>query len=517
MADARGEEREMGALNMERRSPTPAAQLHDRVAMLAARMDRLPATATIWKFVVLISLGAFFEFYELFSTAYLMPGIVRSGLLKQTTATFFGLDGIASYIASTFSGLFVGTFVFGFVADKCGRRAVFTYSLLWYSVCAIGTACQTSVMGLDFWRFLTGVGLGVELVTIDAYLSELVPPQIRGRAFALNQVITYSAVPACALLAWLLVPQAPMGIEGWRLVMVIGATGAIAVWVIRLGLPESPRWLASHGGIEQAEMIVDGLERRIRRESGGAELAVPVPHPVNLVKGSFAELWRGKYATRTVMLLLFHAAQSVGLYGFSTWVPTFLIHQGVELTRSLEYALIIALMTPAGPLIALLFADRIERKWQIVGGAVLVGFAGLAFAEVRNAAAVILCGSLVTLGATVISLNFHAYQAELYPTRIRALAVGFVYSASRVSGIFSGFLVAFTLAQGGVSAVLSLIAGCMAVVALSVGLLGPRTRGLSLEALSADGDGASAQAKSVSPPPLPSQLAAVQPQQWSRS
>jgi len=490
------------------------AARQNEIAMLAARMNRLPATAITWKFVVLISLGGFFEFFELFSTAYIMPGIVRSGLLKQTTETFFSLGSMASYIAATFSGLFIGTFVFGFVADKLGRRAVFTYSLLWYSACAIGTACQTDALGLSLWRLLTGIGLGVELVTIDVYLSELVPPQVRGRAFALSQVITYLAVPTVALLSWLLVPQQPWGIEGWRLVMVIGATGAVAVWVIRLGLPESPRWLASHGNIKLATAIVDRLERQACRESG-RELDVPTPQVVSTGRGSFAELWNGKFATRTVMLLVFHATQSIGLYGFATWVPTFLIHQGVELTRSLEYSVIIALVTPTGPLIAMLFADRIERKWQIVGASILVATAGLVFAEVRSGAAVILCGALVTLGATIISLSFHAYQSELYPTRIRALAVGFVYSASRVSGIFSGFLISFTLANGGISAVLMLVAGCMGVVVLSVGLLGPRTRGQSLEALSGDGEAASSSVLS-SPTPSPT-LATAQPQQWSRS
>src|SRR5215470_18390130 len=257
----------MDAMSRYSRAPARVGQAQD-VALLAARMDRLPATAKIWKFVVLISLGGFFEFYELFSTASVMPGIVRSGLLKETTSAFFGLDGIASYIAATFAGLFVGTFVFGFVADKCGRRAVFTYSMLWYSACAVGTALQADAFGLNLWRLLTGVGLGVELVTIDAYLSELVPPRIRGRAFALNQVITYSAVPAVALLSSLLVPKTVMGIEGWRLVMMIGATGAIVVWVIRLGLPESPRWLASHRSLEQASAIVGQLEARVAREHG---------------------------------------------------------------------------------------------------------------------------------------------------------------------------------------------------------------------------------------------------------
>lgn len=465
--------------------PAVEADAGQEWAMLAARMDRLPATFTIWKLVVLISLGGFFEFYELFSTAYLVPGMVKSGLLRESTATFIGLDGVASYIAATFAGLLVGTLVFGFVADKCGRRSVFTYSLLWYCACAVITACQTDALGLNFWRLLTGIGLGVELVTIDAYISELVPARIRGRAFALNQVITYSAVPVVAICAWLLVARTPFGIEGWRLVMLIGAIGAIAVWVIRWGLPESPRWLASHGRLEQARAIVDTIEQRVARESG-RPFDPPAPHPVSTGRGRFSDLWSSKYATRTVMLLLFHVSQSVGLYGFSNWVPTFLMHQGIELAHSLQYTLFIAMMTPIGPIVAMSFADRVERKWQIVGAAMLVGAAGLAFAQVRAPAAIILCGSLVTLGATVMSLNFHAYQSELYPTRIRALAIGFVYSASRVSGIFSGFLVSFALVRGGVSAALTLIAGCMVVVALSVGLLGPRTRGKSLELLSED-------------------------------
>jgi putative MFS transporter len=452
-------------------------------AALAARLDRLPATATIWKLVVLLSLGGFFEFYELFSTAYIIPGIVKAGILTHTTHGFFGLNGIASYIAATFIGLFIGTFIFGFAADKLGRRAIFTYSLLWYVVTACIMAFQDDALSLNFWRLMTGIGLGVELVTIDAYLSELVPSSIRGRAFALNQVITYSAVPVVAFLSWQLVPQAPFGVDGWRWVILCGAVGAAAVWVIRLGLPESPRWLANHGQHERAEAIVSAIEDKVRGESGRDLPALRAVAEVKAERGRFSELWTRKYAPRTTMLMLFHAAQAIGLYGFSNWTPTFLIKQGIAVTTSLEYTLGIACVTPLGPLLAMLFADRIERKWQIVSASVLVAVAGLAFAQVRSGPAIILCGALVTIGATIISLNFHAYQSELFPTRIRALAVGFVYSASRISGILSGFIVAYVLGHHGVQGALAVIASAMAVCALSIGLLGPRTRGMSLEEL----------------------------------
>ena len=449
---------------------------------VAARLDRLPSSSPVWKMVLLLSLGGFFEFYELFSTAYVLPGMIRSGILEPTPASVFAFNGAAAYVAATFAGLFIGTFSFGFVADKLGRRSVFTYSLLWYSACSILVASQDSAIWLDFWRLMTGIGLGVELVAIDAYLSELVPAHMRGKAFALNQVITYLAVPAVALISRVLVPLEPFGHEGWRWVLAIGAVGSVVVWFLRLGLPESPRWLASAGRLEEADRVVKDLEARVVRQTGRALAApVPVSTSVDDKRGSFREIWSARYAPRTAMLLIFHVFQTIGIYGFSQWVPLFLTRQGVNLDDSLAYGAVISCVTPLGPLLALAFADKIERKWQIAIAAIVSCIAGLQFAGAREPAAIVACGVFVNLSATIISLNFHAYQAELFPTRVRALAVGFVYSISRVTGIMSSFLIAFVLGRYGAPAALTLIASSMGIVALTIGLLGPKTRGRSLE------------------------------------
>ena len=201
----------------------------------------------VWSRVALISLGGFFEFYDLFFTGYIAPGLVRSGILTPTTPGLFGSTGIAGFVAAMFSGLFVGTALVSFIADRFGRRVIFTYSLLWYTVASVIMASQHHVVGLNLWRFISGIGVGVELVTIDAYLSELVPANLRGRAFAINQTIQFCAVPVVALLAWLLVPRAPFGLDGWRWVVLLGAAGAIVVWWIRRRVPESPRWIARQG------------------------------------------------------------------------------------------------------------------------------------------------------------------------------------------------------------------------------------------------------------------------------
>lgn len=210
--------------------------------------------------MALLSLGGFFEFYDIFFTGYIAPALIREG--------YFGTKGIAGFIAAMFSGLFIGTALFGFVADRFGRRTIFTCSLLWYTAASIVMAFQHTGTGLLFWRFLAGIGVGVELVTIDTYLAELVPKKLRGRAFAYNQTIQFSSVPLIALLAWLLVPRAPLGLDGWRWVVLTGAAGAIFVWWVRRRVPESPRWLVQHGRLDEADAILAELEARIELETG---------------------------------------------------------------------------------------------------------------------------------------------------------------------------------------------------------------------------------------------------------
>src|ERR1700686_2426196 len=281
--------------------------------LISARLDRLPATRTIWTYVLLLSLGGFFEYYDLFFTGYIAPGLVRSHILSATTPGLFGTTGIASFAASLFLGLFIGTAVFSFVADRFGRRTIFTWSLLWYTAATVVMAFQKDVFGLNLWRFIAGIGVGVELVTIDSYLSELVPRQSRGRAFAFNSTIQFGAVPVVALLAWLLVPISPLGLDGWRWVVLIGAVSAIFVWWIRRRVPESPRWLAQHGRIEEAQRLIAALERRVAAEAG-RPLPPPASAEVQPSRGSFIEIWRPPYFRRTVMLVIFNLFQTVGFY-----------------------------------------------------------------------------------------------------------------------------------------------------------------------------------------------------------
>jgi putative MFS transporter len=451
---------------------------------ILARLDRLPATRHIWTMVALLSLGGMFEFYDLFFTGYVVPGLVKAGLLANVSLAIF--TGPALFVASTFGGLFVGTFVFGYVADRYGRRTIFTWSMLWYSATTVLMAAQTTGTGVCLWRLIAGIGIGVELVTIDTYLSELMPKDMRGRAFAINQAIQFMVVPVVALLAYLLVPQAPLGIDGWRWVVLIGSAGAIVVWILRRGLPESPRWLINRGRLDEAETITAAIEARVRADRNGAALPTPAVHDVGRTEpvGRFAEIWAPPYRNRTIMLVIFQFFQTFGFYGFANWVPTLIAQKGINLSSSLLYSFIIAIANPFGPLLATSFADRFERKWQLVGAAICIGIFGVLFSQQTVVPLLIVFGVLITLSNNVLSYSFHAYQTELFPTRIRARAVGFTYSFSRISTVFASFIIGFFLQKGGVTGVFALIAFAMLMVVLSIGLLGPRTRDQQLEQIS---------------------------------
>ncbi len=298
-----------------------------------------------------------------------------------------------------------------------------------------------------------------------------------------NQFFQFLAVPLVAFLAWVLIPHLLLGLDGWRWVVLIGSAGAIVIWFIRLALPESPRWLARKGRLAEAERVVAGIEQRVAAE---ARIALSPPGPPladESGQGSFAEIWQPPYDKRAIMLSVVNFFQTFGYYGFAAWVPTLLIAKGIKVTTSLEYAFIIAIANPIGPLICTLFADRIERKWQVCLGAVGIGVFGMSFASAINPAALIALGVAVTLCNNLLSYSFHNYQSELFPTRIRSRAIGFVYSWSRLSAALSGFVVAFLLHLRGVNAVFSFIAFAMTVVVVTIGGFGPRTRGLPLEAI----------------------------------
>lgn len=479
-------------------------------ATIAARVDRLALGRFHRRFIALVSLGIFFDLYDIFIVAYIGAALQQAG--------FLSLKQFSVFVAAGFLGMFVGTVVFGMGSDRMGRRSAFILLLLIYSVFTFADAFAPSARWLIVLRFFAGLGIGAEIIVIDTYVTEVVPSYARGRYVAITQVVGFSAVPVAAVLSRLLVPTHFL-MSGWRWVMVIGASGATLTWWFRRRLPESPRWLESQGRIREAEAIMTALEsesfslkdgsrekeegKRIYTEdtekaekiADGAGTdrvgAAAEEKPGTFASlrmteeegGSFGELWRQPYLSRTIMLVVFQALQTIAFYGFGNWAPTFLLKQGVSLLHSLEYTLFIAAVSPLGPLLAAWTSDRFERKWTIVALALLVAVFGLGFGNSTAPVLVIAFGALLTLANYWFSAAFHAYQSELFPTRLRATGVGFTYSWSRLSAAFTSLLIGAVLVYG-VPVVFALLAGAMILVAAVIGFFGPKTNRMVLEEIS---------------------------------
>jgi putative MFS transporter len=457
---------------------------------VGARLDRLPPTPYIWRLVALLSFGAFFEIYDLALTAPLSLGLLVAGVFHRGAAGLFGITDQATFAAATFAGLYVGTLAFSTVADRLGRRPIFTFALLWYALATVAMGVQSSAFAIDLCRFVASMGVGLELVAIDCYLAELMPKAVRGRAFAVSASLQFLSVPLVSVLAWALIPGTHLGIAGWRWLAFVPAVGALLIWQVRRALPESPRWLEAHGQWAEADRITSEIEQRVARDLGSQLPAIHAPTAIHtatdasMQQAKAMSMWRPPYRRRTVVLIVFHVFQTIGYFGFANWLPTLLVSQGIEIGKSLAYSAVLALVPPAAPLVFSVFVDRVERKWLVAAGALLAAAAGLLmsrFTQHSNFALFTAIGAAVAIGNSLMSLSYHTYQSELFPTPMRARAVGFVYSFSRLSAIFSSYIIAATLDRAGSVGVFVLISAAMLVVALSVGLFGPRTRGLALE------------------------------------
>jgi putative MFS transporter len=444
---------------------------------ILARIDRLPPSRHLVGLVARIASGGWFEFYELYMPGFISLGLVNAKIYTMRPGSILDPHLYASFLASFFFGMFVSAMGFSFVSDRLGRRAIFVKSMVVYSIAQLSIAFLSNPAAIDLARFIAGLAVGMQLINNDSYITELTPRATRGRYMTAAYIFILSAIPVSAFLAAVLVPRAPFGIDGWRIVVAIGASSGLVVLLIQRGLPESPRWLETQGRFAEADAVVSNIEARVVAEHGK-----PLPPPsldvpdATAAAGRWTEMFSPFYLPRTIVISVFQFCQTIAVFGFTAFVPVLLVKQGFAIIHSLYYAAMIVLLAPVGGACGSYFSERIERKWQLVGSALLIGASGTVFANAHSVPVVMISGGLIAI--------FHPYAAELFPTRIRARAVGFTFSWSRISSICVGYWVASLLATFGTHGVFAMIAAAMLALVIAVGGFGPRTNGQSLEILS---------------------------------
>src|SRR5689334_8989812 len=231
-----------------------------------ARLDRLPVSSFHYRIFWLVGAGMFFDGYDLY---------VAGSVLAATINTKFStLPQNLQFISLTFVGMTIGAFVTGFLGDWFGRRFTYQINLLIFGLASLAAAFAQDMNQLIICRFVQGLGLGAEIVVGYSTMTEFVPPRSRGRWLSFMAFLVVAGFPATSLLAYYIIP-----VWGWRPMFIIAGVGSLIVWYLRKALPESPRWLESKGRAEEAEALMQAIEK----EAAGAG-ALPLPAPPSAAK-----------------------------------------------------------------------------------------------------------------------------------------------------------------------------------------------------------------------------------------
>src|SRR3979409_957302 len=296
-----------------------------------SRLDRLPIGPFHRRIMMLIGIGMFFDGFDIYLAGTVLGVTLKSG--------FSTLPENATFISATFVGMMLGSFGTGFLGDRYGRRFTYQFNLLLFGIASLAAAFAPNMAVLIACRFVMGVGLGAENVVGYATMTEFVPARSRGKWLGFTTVCVVTGLPISLLVASLVVPN-----FGWRAMFVLGGIGALLVWSRRKALPESPRWLEAVGRNEEAEALMQSIEREAAQ---GRPLPAPSATSTATASGELATLFTAPLLSRMIVGSVCLITINTLLYGFVTWLPVFFIKQGRSIATSFGYSLLVAMGAPS--------------------------------------------------------------------------------------------------------------------------------------------------------------------------
>lgn len=436
--------------------------ISDAPATRAERLDRLPFTRRHGRMLGASGIGWALDAMDV--------GLVSFVIAALTVHWGISL-GDGSLIASAgFAGMAIGATLGGLLADRIGRRSVFALTLLVYGLATGASALSTGLVMLVALRFVVGLGLGAELPVASTLVSEFAPRRIRGRV-----VVWLEAFWA---LGWILAAVigtavAASGPTGWRWTLAIGVVPALYALVIRLGMPESVRFLEKQGRTQEAEQVVRSFEEAAdvpAPAAPSATTAAPAPH---------GSIWSRALRGRTLALWMVWFCINLSYYGSFTWIPTLLVARGFDLTTSFTFTLIITLAQLPGYAMAAWLIEVIGRRWTLTiflagsaTAAVLYGMSG-------SQAQIIAAGCLLSFFTLGSWGALYAIGPELYPTAVRGTGTGAAAGFGRIASLLAPFVVPLLVAGGGEVLAFAVFAAAFALAA-GAALTLPEKRGAAL-------------------------------------
>lgn len=438
--------------------------------MVLERLEALPLGRFHYKLLLVTGLGWLFDSMDTGLIAFILPVLAKEWGLSPGQMGLIGSIGLI--------GMALGAVVSGTIADRIGRKKVFTITVLLYSIASAFCALSWNYQSLLVFRFLVGFGLGGELPVAATLVSEYAPSRVRGRFIVLLESFWGLGWIAAACIAYFFIP-----LYGWRMAFLIGALPALYVCLIRMHMPESVRYLLAHGRVGEARQIVVSLERQLHVPVApfvSEKETVPV-----VAKASFRELWKKPFASRTIMLWLVWFGINFSYYGIFMWLPSLVFQQGFTVVKTFEYVLIMTLAQLPGYYCAAWLVDKIGRKYTLSAFLLFSGVASYFFGHASTAAALMMWGSVMSffnLGAWGV---LYTYTPEQYPTAIRALGSGWAAGLGRFGGMAAPMMVGALLARSfGFASVFYMFALVFAAVAVIVMSLGVESKQKDLESIS---------------------------------
>jgi MFS transporter, putative metabolite:H+ symporter len=439
-----------------------------------ARLDRLPVGSFHYRIFWLVGAGMFFDGYDL----YVAGGVLASAIQTK----FSTLPQNLQFISFTFVGMTIGALVTGFLGDRFGRRFTYQINLLIFGLASLAAAFAQDMSQLIVCRFVQGLGLGAEIVVGYSTMTEFVPPKSRGRWLAFMAFLVVAGFPVTSLLGYLIIPT-----WGWRPMFVIAGVGSLIVWYLRKGLPESPRWLESQGRNEEAEALMQAIEKE-------AAAAGPLPPPAPAVATapvSASAMARPPLLQRMIVGAWVLISINTLIFGFVIFLPQFFLRQGVTITNSLGYTVVLSAASLVGCAIGAYTADFIGRRWSIIGASVVTIIAGYVYARFNAASdpTEILIVGFILIAAIYVqtAILYGVYTPELFPTEIRLRANGICNMFGRGATVASPFIVGFLMTNYQLPGVIWLMIGLVAVQIFVVWLWGVEPNQRSLEDVEQDG------------------------------
>jgi putative MFS transporter len=435
-------------------------------AFVGQSLDEARISPLHKKIIALIAAGYFFDVIDYIVQGSLFPDMKASGFTNDA--------GAAAIVSFTTLGMFIGTIAQGQFTDRFGRRFVYQFNLLLFGVFTILGAFMPNITLLVICRFIAGLGLGAEQPLCFTYAGEYSPKRIRGRILAIIHFIG----GACVWPIGTLFVLAFRDTIHWQGVWICFGVGALIVWALRFALPESPRYLATHGRGEEALNVLGRLG------IAGPTEPLTTSAASDTKSDPFAVVFK-MFPTRVIAgMICFSAFFGVAI-GLGSWLPSIMVDKGFTITKSLTYTLAMNMAVPCASIYMMYALDKFGRKNTSVMAFVGAGIMAVVFANAGADWQLLVAGFVMIFFIQVAGNAMQIFASEVFPTNARASGFGWAAGVGRLAtaGIVPSIL---WIKNGfGLTTVFVSLAVVLVIAAVSVNFLGPEARQKGLDEIAA--------------------------------